>query len=157
MRPQKNKKGKCKYSRRGFTLIEALIAVAIFGILASLAYPSYQYGVRKAKRAEARAVLMELMQQQERFYLQHTRYIVFSSASTAADEKKFKWFSGAAAKSSAYEIDASACNGDTIAHCVLLTATPGTANVDSAYRDPECGALSLSSAGVKLPAGRGCW
>ena len=144
-------------SCRGFTLIEVLIVFAIFGILASLAYPSYQYVMRKAKRAEGRAALLELMQQQERFYMQHTRYTRFSSEDDEANARKFKWFSGASPKSSAYEIRAEACAGDVIQHCVVLLAMPGTVNVDSAYMDQECGTLSLSSAGLKLPAGRDCW
>lgn len=157
MPEQSNNYGTNTLKSRGFTLIEALIALAIFGILASLAYPAYQHVARKAKRAEGRAALMELMQQQERFYMQHTRYIRFSSSMDEANEKKFKWFSGASPKSSAYEIRAEACAGDTIDHCVVLFAMPGTANVDAAYKDAECGALSLSSSGVKLPAGRDCW
>ncbi|MGH8808016.1 MAG: type IV pilin protein [Noviherbaspirillum sp.] len=142
---------------RGFTLLEVLVAVAIVGILAAIAYPSYTESVRKAKRTEGRSALLQLMQQLERFYSQRNTYIKFTSSSTSEDEKKFKWFSGDNPASSAYEISADACAGDTIRNCVLLTAKPGTSKVDAAFKDPVCGELTLTSTGVKSAAGPDCW
>lgn len=54
--------------QHGFTLIELMIVVAVMGILASIAYPSYQDSVRKSRRADARAVLLEAAQFMERRY-----------------------------------------------------------------------------------------
>src|SRR4051812_18901770 len=94
----KNKRPKIMRKHQpGFTLIEVMITVAIVSILASIAYPSYQESVRKAKRTEGRAALMQLLQQEERYYSQHNSYIAFSSSSSDADAKKFKWFSGESA------------------------------------------------------------
>ncbi|MDO5101907.1 MAG: type IV pilin protein [Lautropia sp.] len=59
---------------RGFTLIEIMIAVAIVGILASIAVPSYFEYVRRANRAEAKAQLMEAAQYMQRFYSLHNGY-----------------------------------------------------------------------------------
>jgi type IV pilus assembly protein PilE len=146
-----------KNAVRGFTLIEVMVVVVIVAILASIAYPSYLESVRKTKRAEARAALMRLMQQQERYYSQHTTYMPFSSASTDAEAKKFDWFSGESAAASFYEINAAACDGEDIRNCVVLTATPGTANVNSSYQDPVCGELKLTSTGEKSAAAGTCW
>lgn len=141
----------------GFTLIQVIVALVIVAILAAIALPSYQEAVRKGKRTEGRAALYQLMQQEERFYTLRNSYIRFSSASTGEDEKQFKWFSGNTPATSAYEIRAEACPGDTIRNCVLLTAKPGTTMVDSNFDDPVCGELSLASTGEKKANSTECW
>jgi type IV pilus assembly protein PilE len=50
----------------GFSLIELIIAVAIVGILAKLAYGSYQGSIQKSRRTQAKAVLSEAAQFMER-------------------------------------------------------------------------------------------
>lgn len=61
----------------GFTLIELMIAVAIVGILAAIAYPSYQEQVRKGRRADAMAQLVTLAQAYERYYTSNNTYVGF--------------------------------------------------------------------------------
>jgi type IV pilus assembly protein PilE len=63
-----------KARARGFTLIEMMITVAIIGILASIAYPAYQDYVRRAARADAKAVLMETAQFMERHFTTNNAY-----------------------------------------------------------------------------------
>lgn len=53
--------------RNGFTLIELMITVAIVGILASIAYPSFMSQIKKSRRAEAVAVVSQIQQAQERW------------------------------------------------------------------------------------------
>lgn len=59
---------------RGVTLLELMIVVVIIGIMAAIAYPNYRNFVIRAKRNEARAILLEIAQNEERFYLQNNRY-----------------------------------------------------------------------------------
>jgi type IV pilus assembly protein PilE len=59
---------------RGMTLIELMVVVVIIGILAAIAYPSYQEQVRKTRRADGKAMLMEVAQQLERCYTRFARY-----------------------------------------------------------------------------------
>ena len=65
-----------KYYRRmqGVTLLELMVVVVIVGILAAVAYPNYRDFAARAKRTEAKAILLEIAQNEERFYLQNSRY-----------------------------------------------------------------------------------
>ncbi|MES2741770.1 MAG: type IV pilin protein [Pseudomonadota bacterium] len=144
---------------KGFTLIDLLIAMTIVAILAAIALPTYQRQVVRGKRAQSQAALMELMQQQERFYTHHNTYLAFSADSPPAAEPRLKWWSGASETESAYEIRGAACPGRTIIDCVQLEALPGTDKVDRHFHDPECGILTLSSVGATSASGAGsrCW
>jgi type IV pilus assembly protein PilE len=142
----------------GFTLIEMLVVMAILSILAALAYPGYAGHIVRTKRTEGQIALIEAMQQQERYRLLHNSYAEFSSGGEDARAQGFRWWSGASAAASLYELDAHACAGRDLADCVEVRARPGTAKVDSRFRDPECGALSLDSMGVHAAQGSGrCW
>lgn len=130
----------------GFTLMELLVAVVVVGILASIAYPSYVESVRRAKRTEGKAALMQTLQAQERYYSQRNAYLAYS----ASAPKGFKTHSGDSLAGSLYALSADACTGEVIRDCVTVTAKPK-------FDDPACGTLALSSHGLRSPADPACW
>ena len=139
--------------RRGFTLIELMITVAIVGILAALAYPSYQDSVRKGKRAEGRTALIDFLQQQERYLSQTGSYLEVTPGATGV---AFKTFSGDNATSPAYKIGAEACPGSptpSLRECVRVLAVPQ-------FSDDDAGTLRIMSTGVRDCTGSKsavCW
>ncbi len=61
-------------SMRGVNLMELMIVVVIIGILTAIAYPNYRQYAARAKRNEAKAALLQIATNQERFYLQNNTY-----------------------------------------------------------------------------------
>jgi len=59
---------------QGVTLMELMIVVVIVGILAAVGYPNYRDYVARAKRNEAKAALLQIATNQERFYLNNNTY-----------------------------------------------------------------------------------
>ena len=59
----------------GFTLIELMIVVAIIGIIAAIAYPSYLEQVKSTRRTDAQGALQAFANSMERYYTQNNSYI----------------------------------------------------------------------------------
>mgnify|MGYP000423826004 CR=1 FL=1 len=70
----------------GFTLIELMIVVAIIGILAAIAYPSYTDSVTGTFRKDGQADLLGASQAAERFYTANFTYVGFSLGTASTDE-----------------------------------------------------------------------
>ena len=63
-----------KKMRRGFTLIELIIVVAIITILVGVAFPAYTESVRKASRSDAKAELTDVAQRLQRCFTAYSTY-----------------------------------------------------------------------------------
>jgi type IV pilus assembly protein PilE len=58
----------------GFTLVESLVAVAVAGVLSSIAYPSVEAQVQRARRADALVALLQAQLAEERHRANNAGY-----------------------------------------------------------------------------------
>jgi len=121
----------------GFTLIELMLVVMIIGILASIAYPSYQDYMTRTRRVEAEGIMLEITSLIERTFTETGTYV--GAALPFNQSPK----SGNAMYNIAYSAGPTATS-------FTLSATPqGT----QAAADTRCTVLSLDGAGVKCILG----
>ncbi len=121
----------------GFTLIELMITVAIVGILAAIAYPSYQEQIRKGRRADAMAQLVTLAQAYERYYTSNNTYVGFFATVEAAGQQN------SPTQGTAYYV-----LDDTTETRTSFTITAFRQSAGGQTSD-RCGDLSITHAGTK--------
>ena len=120
-------------------MIELMITVAVIGILASIAYPSYIAQVRKSRRADAQAALMNIAARQQQMLLDTRSYAATVAALNITLPVSF-----------AQNYTVTITVGTSIVPTFTVTATPSGSQASDA-----CGALSLDESGTKLPST--CW
>ena len=130
----------------GFTIVELMIVVAIIGLLAGIAVPSYRDYVNKSKRAEAKAALTAAAARLERYYSLNNCYPSSACGSpTSADSAAallnagIAGFSGENSTKAYYNISLTVA-----AQTFTVTAAP-----KSPHADATCGNLTLSNTGRK--------
>ena len=123
--------------QKGFTLIEMLIAVAIVGILAAIALPSYQQHVIRSNRSAAQSQMMDIANREQQYLLANRAYA--NKATLAVS------YTLPSAVSSKYNYDITVGAGTV--PLFLITFTPTGTQVSD-------GNLTLSSEGVKMPVSK---
>lgn len=132
---------------KGFTLIELLVAIMIVGILSAVAVSSYQDYTRRAQRADAKAVLLEVAGWMERNYTATGLYNVNPAGVAIADPPITQSPKDGTAR---YAISFSAI----AAQSFTVQAVPASA-------DATCGTLTLNNLGTQgssvAGAAADCW
>jgi type IV pilus assembly protein PilE len=134
----------------GFTLIELMIVLAVIGILAAVAYPSYQNSIRKTGRSEAKAELSDVAAKLQRCYSLYGRY------DDAGNNCKVHELMEAGTITSSgeglYSVDYGTGASGVTTSTYILTATAAKL---PQTKDAGCTVLKLTHTGVKTPAE--CW
>lgn len=134
-----------KTHRNGFTLIELMITVAILGIIASIALPSYFEHVKRTARTEGITSLLDAANQQEQFFVDNREYTTSLTNLGVASVTEHGF----------YEL---AVTVDNDAGTFEITATPVGGPV---LQDEDCTSLIIDDAGLKASKGKAdaskCW
>ncbi len=129
--------------RRGFSLLELVIVLAILGGLAAIALPAYRSSVLRANRSEARAALLALAVAEEKFYSSCNSYtsVLDPSAPTACAPPSLRFSNRSEHGWYGIEVDAADAASWTAS---ATAALDGPQSADSA-----CRVLQLASTGAR--------
>ncbi len=131
--------------RKGFTLMELMIAVAVVGILSAIAYPSYVEQLRKTRRSDAKAALLNNAQVLERCYTEYNAYNNTACAAVDNTDPSLLASAYTTTEGGYYTLSAAALTAAGFS----LQATPA----GGVQANDKCGYLRYSNIGQKLVGG----
>jgi type IV pilus assembly protein PilE len=138
--------------QQAFTLIELMVTVAIVGILAGIAYPSYQDSVMKSRRADAKGALLGFANAMERHFTETNSYLgagttngntgiptVFSATSPVDGGTAYYNLTINAATAASYTLNAAPTGAQTNDRCGTLSLTQtGVRGISTALSVTDC-------------------
>lgn len=139
----------------GFSLIELMVTVVVISILSSLAIPSYLSHVRKARRTEAKTVLLDLAGREERYYNTNNNVYTNVAANLGyAPTNSATLVTNLPVLSNYYQVTITVNPAAIPAPSYLITATPLSA--DQA-KDIQCAQFTIDSTGLQTATNASCW
>lgn len=121
------------HRQAGFTLIEIIIVVAILGVIAAVALPSYRDSVMKSRRADAKSALTQAAQAMEKYFTENNTYVGATLSSiyrTTSPDGYYNISFTATPTAASYTLQAAPASG-------------------KGQQNDQCGTFTLTNTGVK--------